>query len=228
MLATLIIEFGLAIYSFLRYKMNVVSRLAIAILVALGSFQLAEYMICGGLGLTNIDWARFGYVSITLLPALGIHMLTALNGQKKTQLVSAAYATCAAFVIYYIFNTAAIGGQACYANYAVFHTTSAGSLLYAAYYYGWLIVGVYLAWYWGNKNPEKRTSLHAMMLGYLAFIVPTSFFNIIDPRTVSGIPSIMCGFAVLLAFVIAFIVLPNGVKSVNDNKSVFGKDIFAR
>ena len=75
MLATFALEFGLAFYVIWRYKMNIISRLVFILLVCLGLFQLAEYMICGGLGLTGIEWARVGYMSISLLPALGIHLI---------------------------------------------------------------------------------------------------------------------------------------------------------
>lgn len=209
MLATLVIEFSLAIYTVWRYKMTKVSRLAVVTLTALGAFQLAEYMTCGGLGLTNTDWARFGYISITLLPALGIHMITAIAGKKKPWLVNAAYATCAAFVAYYAFHADAISSQACYANYAVFYTAHISSLFYGIYYYGWLLIGTWLALDWSNHIPKRRVALRAMALGYLVFILPTTFFNIIDPTTIRGIPSIMCGFAVLFALAIAIKVLPN-------------------
>ncbi|MEI6850671.1 MAG: hypothetical protein WCK26_01760 [Candidatus Saccharibacteria bacterium] len=209
MLATLIIEFGFAIYVLWRYKMTSISRLAIAILVSLGTFQAAEYMICGGLGWTHIEWARIGYVAITLLPALGIHMLVKLSGKKMPVLVSMAYASCIAFVTYYLVNAGAISGQVCYANYAVFYTNHASNQWFTAYYYGWLMIGTYLAWQWGIEQPKKRKTLHAMMMGYLVFLVPTTAFNIINPLTLKGIPSIMCGFAVLLAFVIVLKVLPN-------------------
>lgn len=211
MLATLLIEFSLAAYSIWKYKMTKVSRLGIAILLALGSFQLAEYMICGGLGLRHIDWARFGYISITLLPALGIHMITAIAEKEKKWLVNAAYATCAGFVAYFAFNMNAISGQTCFANYAVFYSEHVSTLMYGAYYYGWMLTGVYLAWQWGNQNPKKRIALNAMVMGYMAFIFPTTFFNIIDPTTISGIPSIMCGFAVLLALTIVLKVFPSSV-----------------
>lgn len=218
MLATFIIEFGLAIYTIARYKMTTITRLAVAILLALAGFQLAEYMICGGLGLTNVDWARAGYISITLLPALGVHMLVAISGKKMPMLVAAAYATCLAFVAYYLLNLNSITNNACLSNYAVFHGDRFGSQLYAGYYYGWLMVGTYLAWHLGMQIPEKRRALHAMMIGYLVFILPTTFFNIIDPNTISGIPSIMCGFAVLLAIVISAKVLPS-IPSIQKLKS---------
>jgi hypothetical protein len=221
MLATLVIEFSLAFYTLWRYKMSTISRLAFVMLIALGSFQLAEYMVCGGLGWTNMEWARFGYIAITLLPALGVHMLVALANYKKPLLVAAAYLTCAAFIIYYMMNAHAINGQTCYANYAVFHTYHESSQLFAAYYYGWLMISLYLAWHWGNQLPKRRKIMHTMMIGYLVFIVPTTAFNIIDPSTIKGIPSIMCGFAVLLAFVVVFKVLPKSCelrKSLNNSR----------
>jgi hypothetical protein len=177
-------------------------------------------MTCGGLGLTNIDWARFGYISITLLPALGIHMITELAGKKKPWLVSTAYATCAVFVAYYLFHIDSIIGQACYANYAVFYTAHISSFFYGIYYYGWLLIGTYLAWTWSKEKPKHRIALRAMALGYLVFILPTTFFNIVDPTTVLGIPSIMCGFAVLFALTIAIKVLPNSVVIRNKTKSI--------
>ena len=89
MLATFLIEFGLAFYTLWRYKMSTIRRLAVIMLFALGTFQLSEYMVCGGLGWSHIQWARVGYISITLLPALGIHMLAKLAGKKMPMLVGA-------------------------------------------------------------------------------------------------------------------------------------------
>jgi hypothetical protein len=58
------------------------------------------------------------------------------------------------------------------------------------------------------KSKSKKQALNALAIGYLAFIVPTTAANIIDPSTTAGIPSIMCGFAVILAIVLTLIVVP--------------------
>jgi hypothetical protein len=220
MLATFLIEIGLAFYTLWRYKMTAISRLATMILVSLGVFQLAEYMVCGGLGWSHIQWARIGYLAITLLPAMGIHLLVTLAGKKMPILVNTAYISCAIFIAFFALSTDAISGQACYSNYAVFYTHHASSQWFSAYYYGWLMIGTYFAWQWGIKQPTRRKPLHAMMAGYLVFLVPTTLFNIIDPSTIKGIPSIMCGFAVLLAFVIVFKVLPQNVEVRDSNHNI--------
>jgi len=219
MLATFLIEFGLAFYTMWKYKPSMIKKLTAVILLALGTFQLSEYMICGGLGLTHIDWARIGYGAITILPAVGIHMVVTLSGKKMPALVGAAYASCAVFVAFYLIGANAVSGQACYANYAVFNTHEGSGWPFAAYYYGWLVVGTTLAWYWSNLVPKRKVALRAMSLGYMAFILPTTFFNLVDPSTVNGIPSIMCGFAVLLAFTLVLRVLPNSAPVRVKNRS---------
>lgn len=212
MLATFVVELALAVYTVWRYKMTNITRLAVAILLSLSAFQISEYMICGGLGLTNIEWARAGYVAITLLPALGIHMLSEVADKKTPGLLIAAYTSCISFVAYYLLNTGSVSAHTCAPNYAVFQSPYISSQLFGGYYYGWLLVGVYLAWHWGRQLPKARKNLHGMMMGYLVFLVPTTTVNIVNPSTTRAIPSIMCGFAVFLAFVIVTKVLPGSVK----------------
>ncbi|QWQ32040.1 hypothetical protein KOY48_04035 [Candidatus Minimicrobia naudis] len=83
---------------------------------------------------------------------------------------------------------------------------------YGLYYYGLLFVAIAYA-YARGKNAKKhiRRSLCSLIVGYVLFIAPTTFVNIIDPSTIIGIPSIMCGFAVLMAVVFAGKVLPEYV-----------------
>ena len=212
MLFTFLFEFGAAFYTIWRYKMTTTSRLAVAILLSLGTFQLAEYMICGGLGLSHIEWTRLGYGAITLLPALGIHMILSIAHKKSRVLLSLAYSTCIAFLLFFFLVNSAVSANTCNPNYAVFNTDSVSVWPYLFYYYGWMAIGTYLAFEWSTEIPKAKKALIGMALGYLSFILPTTFFNVIDPSTVKGIPSIMCGFAVLLAIVLVTIVLPSSVK----------------
>lgn len=212
MLATFLFEFGAAVYTIWRYKMDTVSRLVVVTLLALGTFQLTEYMTCGGLGLNHIEWARLGYASITLLPALGIHLLVRIASKKAPLLVGAAYATCLAFLLFFIFAEGSVALDACYANYVVFNTHFASGWPYAIYYYGWLLVGAYLAYRWSAQYPKRKKALLGMAIGYASFILPTTFFNLVDPSTTRGIPSIMCGFAVLFAISLLAFVLPGSAK----------------
>ena len=87
------------------------------------------------------------------------------------------------------------------APYQEFAREKLGCLLYTSYAYV------------RSKTSSKhiRRSLGSLIVGYVLFMAPTTFVNIIDPSTIIGIPSIMCGFAVLMAVVLAGKVLPEYV-----------------
>lgn len=208
MLATLVLEFGLAIYVAWRYKSSAISRLVFAILVCLGTFQLAEYMICGGLGLGHIEWAKTGYVAITLLPALGLHLVATIAKKDAKPLIFLAYGTALAYVLYFLAASGSVIARECAPNYAIFDVHGAGALLYGVYYYGWLLVTIGCAAVWADKTPKVASALRWTVIGYGAFIVPTTFVNMVDPSTIAAIPSIMCGFAFILAAILVGRVLP--------------------
>ncbi|MFZ2544363.1 MAG: hypothetical protein WAW80_00060 [Candidatus Saccharimonadales bacterium] len=208
MLATFFVEFGFAFYVLFRYKINIVTRLVLSMLFLLGTFQLTEYMICGGLGLNHIDWARLGYASITLMPAIGLHLVLTLAKTSNLTILGAAYGTAIAYVIYFSTAGNALMGTTCSANYAIFNVNNIGSYIFAIYYYGWLLVSIGMAVFLARKSPKIAPAMRWMVAGYASFIIPTTLANIIDPSTIAGIPSVMCGFAVILAIILAWRVMP--------------------
>jgi hypothetical protein len=208
MIATFAIEIGLAAYALWRYKLNPVSRLAIAILVCLAAFQLAEFNVCEGSWIDPQVASRLGYVAITALPPLGLHLIATIAGKPKHRLVLPAYITGAAFAVYFLVS-GWLDGNVCAGNYVIFQVSSGTELLYGLYYYGWMLISVWLAWVWGRQaEPRTRQALYGMAAGYAAFILPTTAVNMVSQETIAGIPSIMCGFAVLFALVLALWVLP--------------------
>lgn len=208
MLATFIVEFGLAFYVLYSYRMTMVGKLVTATLLLLGTFQLAEYMICGGLGFTHIEWARLGYLAITFMPPVGLHLVLSIANVRSRPLLAAAYGTATAYALYFATAGSALTGTVCTANYAVFEVSSIGSIIFAAYYYGWLLTACGIAAYWARRKRGKSKALAWMIAGYSVFVIPTTLANIINPATIAGIPSIMCGFAVLLAIILVGKVLP--------------------
>ena len=210
MLATFAVEFVGAAWTALRYRLNAVGRLVAAILVCLGIFQLAEYLICEATGLPGLTWARIGYVAITLLPPMGISLAMAIAGKKSKLGQVALYAACAGFVAYFLFIEQALTAQTCLGNYVIFEAQKGSMALYGIYYYGLLFIGTGLSLYWANTAKKNaRKALRWLALGYAAFIIPTTTVNLIDHETIHGIPSIMCGFAVILALVLLLGVMPN-------------------
>ena len=211
MLATFFIEISLAIYVNWKYKFDNITKLVIAILFFLSVFQLSEWNVCeGAFGLDSLSWARVGFVAITMLPPLGFHLATRLAGEKRTVMIATAYTTAAMFAAFFAFSGQGIVSQACLGNYAIFKSVPGAMNLYAAYYYGWLIVGTAYCLYMARevRQSNRAGALRALAVGYLVFILPTTLANVLDHSTVAGIPSIMCGFAVFLALILAGEVLP--------------------
>lgn len=210
MIATFAIELVMAVYVVWRYKLNSISRIAVLLLVFLATFQLAEFMVCTGSAAAAMWWSRIGYTAIALLPPLGIHLAYQLAGAKKRPWIWPAYGTAAAFAVYFASAGQSIAGQACLGNYVIFELAPAAGSLFAAYYYGWLAIGIMLAVHLGKQvqAKRKRYALFGLIAGYASFIVPTVVVNVASTDTVRGIPSIMCGFAVLFAFILVGWILP--------------------
>ncbi len=209
MMATFLIEVGLIFYTFARFKMNATTRLAAGLLFFLAMFQLAEYNVCGGLGLHSGTWARVGFVAITMLPPICIHFIQSIAGKPISTITKLAYGNAliwtGLFMMPDAFNNYACGG-----NYVIFKLAGGIGGWYFAYYYAWLFVGIALALYYSqNANVRVRRALLLQVVGYLSFLFPTMVINTLNPTTVSGLPSIMCGFAVFFALIIALGILPS-------------------
>ena len=213
--------------------------------MSLAGFQAAEFMVCGTEHFSGMDWARFGYLAITLLPPLGLNLAYEISGKKAGVLVKTSYLTCVAFAVYFVFVSGSVfaGDNTCRANYSVFNTPNGvATFLYALYYYGWLFVALFFCWNQISKiskeinhgilrlilsrskklnmiingeNLRKILALKWLISGYVAFIMPTTIVNIINPSTIEGIPSIMCGFAVLMAITLIGFVAPRTLELKN-------------
>lgn len=231
MLATLIIESFLAVYTVWRYRMTTLSRLIVTALLALAAFQLSEYHVCTGYGISAEDWSRVGFAMITTLPPLGLHILHLLAGKPGRKLVYAAYLTMVGFIVYFMTYTAAFIGHACTGNYVIFQIGPGGAFVYAIFYYGWLLTAIVLGIRWANEFLRqgataltKLQTVRALIVGYLVFLVPTALANSVSPATRRGIPSIMCGFAVLFALILTLYLAPRAGLSLRSGKQTGPKD----
>lgn len=226
MLATFAIESGLAVYALWRYKMTAVVKLIVTMLFALGIFQLAEYFVCTGAGSSAINWSKLGFVSITALPPLGVHIMHQLAHKPNRKLVAGAYATMAGFMLFFLTYQSAFAGYQCTGNYVIFQLGNTIGGAYSLYYYGWIFVGISLGVHWANELRAKGSSalkqleaIRALILGYLVFLIPVAVANTVLPETRKGIPSIMCGFAVMLALILALYILPRAGEPIRQFRS---------
>ena len=211
MIATFIIELAGMLFVLWRYRQTTASKLIAALLGLLALFQLAEYNVCeGALGLNSVQWAQIGFASISLLPALGFHLVVNIAGRTNKFGVRVGYMIAATFAAFFLLVASGVQSSVCGGNYILFRLMPAIDIYYMAYYYGWILLTMLYAYVATKEMKDKKrlSTLRYLIIGYAAFIVPTTIVNIIDPRTIAGIPSVMCGFAVFLALILIFIVTP--------------------
>jgi hypothetical protein len=227
MIATFVIEIFLAFYVVYRYKMNPAIRLIAIALGALALFQLSEFFVCTGPD--GVAWSRIGYVAITALPPLGLHILNKITGHKNNYVNKVAYVSMGFLMVYFLLSPTAFSGYQCTGNYVIFQLTASVTSLYMLYYYGWLMAAFIIGLKrlkFAKLTEQQKSSTKLLLIGYLVFLVPTAIVNTIHPQTTSGIPSIMCGFAVFFALILGFKIAP-GVSEVQRHIKIpfINKDI---
>ena len=210
MLATFIIEVVLIIYTLLFRKVNLNIRLVILLIAALAIFQLSEYGICENLGLNSNAWAKLGFESITILPPLGLHLVFSI-AKKKSKLITVAYVGAAVWIGFFIFGNI-MSGAVCEGNYVIFKFNEPFEGLYYVFYDTLLLLSMAIALFFARsaKNIQIKNALKWLVTGYASFIVPSMLFAEIDSHVGddSQLPSVLCGFAILLAIILSLKVIP--------------------
>lgn len=207
--ATFIVEFAFAFYVFFKYKATPFSRLCIITLICLGLFQLSEFMICKT---PYIDPAlKMGYISITLLPALGLHIISIITKRWKP-LVYLAYIAAAGLCTAAVFvpNVAFIAS--CQPHYVEIASNSLFGFLHSLYYGIFMFLGIFALWrsivkHIGDSNQEKW-----MITSYLVFVIPALLLSYLKLIAHLATASVMCGFALITAIIFVFVIIPRYYK----------------
>jgi hypothetical protein len=207
MIATFSIEILLALYTFIRSRKAGSDLGIVYILVFLAVFQLSEYQICGHEN--PLLWSRIGFFVITLLPVLGYWIATRFR--KRHHHVIFAFIVALLLALALVIMPKSIVGSACLGNYVIFSVQPSIYTLFSYYYYTFLLLGLWQAVMAIEEHPKKEKLKRALkwyIFGYLSFLVPmmTIFAFVASAR--AGATSIMCGFAVIFAVVLTFLVAP--------------------
>ena len=209
MIATFAIEIILAIIVFVRHHMTRFGKTAGVVLLLLATFQFAEYRICTTAGVIPMLWSRIGFVAITSLPLAGVYLVSLVS--HKPHFLKLGYATATGFIVYFIFVPKSITGAICGGNYVIFNTSNDLYQLYGFYYLGFLLLGIWESIEKIASLKRRTTSkrvLQWLIVGYLSFMGPMGLAYIIFPPARSASASIMCGFALTFAFILALKIVP--------------------
>jgi hypothetical protein len=210
MVATFLIEIVAAIFVLYRYKANKASRLVVALLICLSAFQLAEYYVC-----TNSSQAvmasRLGFVAITLLPVLGLHLMyTLTNNISNRNYIRFIYLLALLISVYFLMAPRVFDSYQCTGNYVIFQIGQNLTMVYGVYYFGLIAQSILTGVYFirSKESDINKLAVKWFVAGYFFFIVPVAFLNVLHPNTGQAIPSILCGFAVTLALVLVAKIAP--------------------
>jgi prolipoprotein diacylglyceryltransferase len=106
----------------------------------------------------------------------------------------------------------------CTGNYVFFQITGLETFYYSIFYFGLIILSVFRGLKFIEQNPksEKNLAIKWFVAGYALFIIPTGIFILVLPDASRGVPSVLCGFAILMALVLALKVAPLKLIKKND------------
>ena len=206
MVATAVLELALAAYTIWRYRKGRFGKVATSLLVLLAVFQIAEYEVCTGQN--SFFWSRVGLIATALMPAGGLYLVSLVS--RKKHFLRLGYAAAAVCVLMFALAPKTIVNSFCGGNYVIFTGPEAMFRFYGAYYFGFLVLGIWEAVEALNASIGERTRplLRWMIIGYLSFMLPTSVvYATYEPARVA-VASIMCGFAVVLALILTFQIVP--------------------
>lgn len=120
------------------------------------------------------------------------------------------YALAAAFSLVMALYPGLFGAATCTGQFVAFHTANPGfDVLYTVYYATTLFMGVGFAWQgWRAASGPYRRALLWILTGYLAFMVPALLIYAFVTLGKVAFASVLCGFAIVLAVILALKVLP--------------------
>lgn len=203
-LITGLIEISLALYTWWRYRSTHLGRLSTALLILLATFQLSEFGICSG-GPGNL-LTRLGLISTAFMPIIGIHAITVMTRQKLS--LVGGYAIASALAIFIAIAPDVAPFASCLGRFVAIPISSPFGVIYLLYYTTGLLMAIGLLIQALRAKTAPHLAIEWLLAGYLAFTVPTALVYILVTTTQESIASILCGFAVILALILTFKVLP--------------------
>jgi hypothetical protein len=176
-----------------------------AILFFLAGYQIVEGILCTGSPVTLAFLPRLAFMVVAWLPPTGLLLVAQLYPTKTRTIYYYAYAMfifCGTLVASIAVDKSFVTATVCeivfaqytnptqlYQTYGIFYQTGLMSMLLLSAY------GVTIC-----TDDHQRLLLGQVLLGSIAFIFPALVMVAVIPIAQDALPSIMCHFAMLLAF----------------------------
>jgi len=205
---TAAIEFFTGAYIYFTAKRTTAVKILVIFLYALGMYQFSEFMLCSTE--QKMLWAKIGFLSYHLLPALGLDFVIHITRNKPSPL----WLTFLVYLPTLVFGSLAllapnfIAEASCGTFFVtikhLFYREMGGFMLMAIYwwyYFGYIALSSSLLILAMDRTREKewRNIYLYTLLAVLLSILPAFIFIIILPSSKIMFPSIYCHFALLFA-----------------------------
>jgi hypothetical protein len=217
MIATFAIELCLAIYIALRYPSTIFRTVILTLLFCLASFQLAEYQVCMGEVSHALAWTKLGLVGISILPALGMHVIGMVT--RHSFLIPTSYGIALLYALTFLFWPGATGPAECLGNYVILNIQPGPiSMIYNTYYLFFLTLAILeltLRLAKPGRQKSRGYSRHLItltLIAYVSFTLPMAIVAVLSASLLRAAPSIMCGFALFMALIVTLLVVPQHAK----------------
>ena len=203
---TALFEISVAVWALLGAGRKKIIHASSALLFLLAAYQILEVVICTS-SQSSIFFSRLAFIVIACLPPAGILLIVLLFPIKKKAVYwfTSLMFTFALFISFWLLiDKSFVTKSVCTVIFARYSNPMPQYIIYAGFYHLGMLGMLFLSAHGVMvcKDHKQRLLLGQMLLGSLAFILPSLITLIAIPYTRGALPSIMCHFALLLAIFI--------------------------
>jgi len=186
-------------------------RTTSAILFLLASYQVAEVAICADVVRAGF-LPRLAFLIVTWLPPLGLLLIAQLRRPRSRTSYVGAYgllALAAGMAVWILADRAFATASVCSAVYARYAHATPRFQIYAWFYWLGLFSMAVLSAYGAAACRDARRKRQLVLIcgGTFAFVLPSMVLSWFVPTTRGALPSILCHFALLLAFCLTWLIV---------------------
>ena len=174
------------------------------LLVVLAGYQLAEVVVCSQP--ENLFWSRLAFCDIVWLPPLGLSLLADYSSPVPNwarRVVQGSFVYAAAMCVWVFVDPANISGTVCSTVLAMYrHDALAFHIVYGGFYEAGMLALIIVPSIVmrGADDQRRRALLADLQLGVVGFVFPAFITQISWKEIDPAIPSLMCHYAIVLAF----------------------------
>ncbi len=192
-------------------------------LLLLAAYQILEIIICT-VSQKNIFLLQMAFITVAWLPPTGILLVAQLYPSKRHAVywyARSMFALALVIVLWIFIDKSFVSESVCTVVFVRYFNPMPKYLIYCGFYWLGLLSMILLSAHGINisRDHKQRRLLWQVLVGSLAFIIPSLITVLIIPPTKGASPSIMCHYALLMAiFIIKLIYLERRINNSTTDK----------